>query len=470
VWLGTENGLNQLIIDQTQPLVKATSEEQDVTAFSIKNYLRQDGLIAEDFNVHSAYKDHRDKMWWGTGKSLVTLDLGMPLKNHDTPRVTLEQVHIGGKFLDYVNLSDSSFSDLSYSTTAPFLNVPNDLVVPFGQNHLTFHFTANDHITPHKNLYSYKVPGISDQWSPPSAETKADYRNIPPGEHQFLISTLDHSMNWTEPYEYSFVVLPPWWQTWWARAVYLLLIIAGITGIIRWRTANIKQRQRELEKLVRDRTAEVVEQQKRSDELLLNILPANVAQELKETGKIEPVHFEEVSILFADFKEFTNIVASIPSKKLINELNEIFQNFDDIVEQSGLEKIQTIGDAYVAACGLPNPDPDHARKCVEAAKGMIDYLTDRNEQSSIKWKVRVGIHSGPITAGVVGKKKFTYDVFGDTVNVAARIESASDEGRINVSAYTHDLIKRHFQCEYRGKINAKGKGDLDMYFISENYQ
>jgi class 3 adenylate cyclase len=229
---------------------------------------------------------------------------------------------------------------------------------------------------------------------------------------------------------------------------------------------SLKQTKKELEQTVIKRTAEVVAQQNRSEELLLNILPAEVALELKETGHTKPVYFEEVSILFADFKDFTSIVASIPGKKLVEELDNIFQYFDDIIDDVGLEKIKTIGDAYVAAGGLPRQDPDHAIKCVEAAKRMIDYLIERNKTGSIKWKLRAGIHSGPITAGVVGKRKFTYDVFGDTVNIAARIESASEEGRINISAYTHDLIKDHLACEYRGKINAKGKGDLDMYFVN----
>ncbi len=442
IWVGTEKGLSRFDIDPVNH-----------NSYRLINYSSHDGLIAEDFNVHSVYLDSQDKLWWGTGKSLVTLDLTTQTQAYPSSEVTLEQVDIGGAFMDH-------------NQVAPFTNLPAGLVIPFKQNHLTFHFTANDHLTPHKNLYSYLMPAVSKQWSKPSSEAKADYRNIPYGEHRFLISTTNKAMEWSVPFEYSFTVLPPWWQTWWAQASYLLLGIAGITGIIRWRTANIKQRQRELERTVQERTAEVVAQQKRSDELLLNILPVNVAEELKETGKIEPVHFEEVSILFADFKEFTNIVASIPSKKLITELNDIFQSFDDIMERRGLEKIQTVGDAYVAAGGLPNPDPEHASKCVVAASDMIEYLSKRNETSSIKWNVRIGIHSGPITAGVVGKKKFTYDVFGDTVNVAARIESASDEGRINVSAYTHDLIKNHFDCEYRGKIKAKGKGDLDMYFVT----
>lgn len=185
------------------------------------------------------------------------------------------------------------------------------------------------------------------------------------------------------------------------------------------------------------------------------------------TGK--PKRYEEVSVLFTDFVGFTNIVATIPAVKLVNELRDIFHHFDQIMESQGIERIQTIGDAYLAVCGIPNEDPDHAKKCVRAAQEIITYLEERNCNSALKWDTRIGIHSGPVTAGVMASKrsnKFSYDVFGDTVNVAARIESASEKGRINISAYTFDLVKDEFPCTYRGKINTKGKGELDMYFVN----
>jgi len=205
--------------------------------------------------------------------------------------------------------------------------------------------------------------------------------------------------------------------------------------------------------------------QARSESLLLNILPAEVTRELTQTGSVKPARFDEVTILFSDFKEFTNIVATIPIHKLVHELNEIFGKFDDIMEEEGVEKIQTVGDAYLAACGLPRQVDDHALRCTRAAKKMIAFMDQRNETSAIKWKIRIGLHSGPAAAGVIGKKKFAYSIFGDTINTASRLESASEEGRINVSAYTYDLIKDQFPGEYRGKIGAKGKGDLDMYFV-----
>ncbi len=216
---------------------------------------------------------------------------------------------------------------------------------------------------------------------------------------------------------------------------------------------------------LQDFEEEAIKSNLENEKLLHNILPKKVAQELRETGSVKPARYEDVSIMFSDFKGFTNIVASIPTKKLIEELNEIFSEFDDIVESEGVEKIQTVGDGYLAACGLPTVKQDHAQSCVRAARKMIKFLNRRNETSAIKWKVRIGIHSGPISAGVIGKKKFTYDIFGDTINTASRIESNGEAGKINISAYTYDLIKDEFPSEYRGKLNAKGKGELDMYFV-----
>ena len=216
---------------------------------------------------------------------------------------------------------------------------------------------------------------------------------------------------------------------------------------------------------LQDFEEEAIKSNLENEKLLHNILPKKVAQELRETGRVKPARFEDVSIMFSDFKGFTNIVASIPTKKLIEELNEIFSQFDDIVESEGVEKIQTVGDGYLAACGLPTVKGDHAQRCVRAARKMIEFLNKRNETSAIKWKMRIGIHSGPISAGVIGKKKFAYNIFGDTINTASRIESNGEAGKINVSAYTYDLIKDEFPSEYRGKLNAKGKGELDMYFV-----
>jgi class 3 adenylate cyclase len=215
-----------------------------------------------------------------------------------------------------------------------------------------------------------------------------------------------------------------------------------------------------------DRSEEsLMAEQKKSDDLLHNILPVNVAKDLKETGRTTPQRHKNVTILFTDFKGFTELVASISEITLVNELNDIFGRFDEIVEEAGVEKIETIGDAYVAASGLGEGVAEHAINCITAAQQMLYYLEERNRKHEIKWSMRVGIHSGPIVAGVVGKKKFRYDLFGDTINTASRMESSGEPGKINISGPTYQLVKNDIDCEYRGEIHAKGKGEIEMYFV-----
>lgn len=211
---------------------------------------------------------------------------------------------------------------------------------------------------------------------------------------------------------------------------------------------------------------DVAVEHERSERLLLNILPADLAKELSETGNARPARHDTATILFTDFSGFTQVASAMPAERMVAELNDIFAAFDDICDELGVEKIKTIGDAYMAAAGLPKPCADHAQRCVRAGLRMLDYLEQRNRTAAFKWALRVGVHSGPAVTGVVGKRKYAFDVWGDTVNIASRMESAGEAGRVNVSAYTYDLIRADYDCEYRGKLDAKGKGQVDMYFVT----
>jgi class 3 adenylate cyclase/uncharacterized protein HemY len=208
---------------------------------------------------------------------------------------------------------------------------------------------------------------------------------------------------------------------------------------------------------------------KRSDELLLNILPQEVADELKAKGHADARQFDEVTVLFTDFKGFTAISEQLTPKELVQDLHECFTAFDNIIRKHGLEKIKTIGDSYMAVSGLPSPVPDHALNAVNAAMDILEFIDQlkakKNAGHQPFFEVRIGLHSGSVVAGIVGVKKFAYDIWGDTVNIASRLESSGEAGKINISETTHRRVKEHFHCRPRGKIDVKGKGELEMYFI-----
>jgi class 3 adenylate cyclase len=207
---------------------------------------------------------------------------------------------------------------------------------------------------------------------------------------------------------------------------------------------------------------QVQKEKKKSDDLLLNILPEEIADELKNKGEIEAKLYNHVSVIFTDFVGFTNISEKLSPTELVAEIHRNFTAFDAIIEKYNIEKIKTIGDAYLAVCGLPNESPDHAEKIVRAAIDIRDYVS----KNGGRFQIRIGVNSGPVVAGIVGVKKYAYDIWGDTVNTAARMEQKSEPGKINISGATYDLVKGHFNCEHRGKIAAKNKGEIDMYFVN----
>lgn len=210
----------------------------------------------------------------------------------------------------------------------------------------------------------------------------------------------------------------------------------------------------------------IFSEKERSEELLLNILPKEVADELKEKGTAEARQYDNVTVIFTDFVNFTEAGERMTPKELIAELDTCFMTFDEIVRKHGFEKIKTIGDAYLGVCGLPVADPNHAEKVVTAAKEIIDFMGERRAKLGNRtFEVRIGIHSGSVIAGIVGVMKFAYDIWGDTVNIAARMEQHSESGKINISQATYNLVQNKFTCTDRGEIEVKNKGGMRMYFV-----
>lgn len=218
-----------------------------------------------------------------------------------------------------------------------------------------------------------------------------------------------------------------------------------------------------------NRNKVIRKEKQRSDSLLLNILPEKTAEELKQNGKAKARYHEQVTVLFTDFKSFTSIAENTDPEELVEELDYCFQAFDDIISKYRIEKIKTIGDAYLCAAGLPSPSPTHASDIVQAAieiqRFMEKFRKKQVAENKNEYFCRIGIHTGPVVSGVVGKKKFAYDIWGDTVNIAARMEQSGEVNEINLSQTTYELIQDQFPCTPRGKVAAKNKGQLDMYFV-----
>lgn len=232
---------------------------------------------------------------------------------------------------------------------------------------------------------------------------------------------------------------------------------------------ELKMANEYLEQKVLERTMEVSTQKIEIEKLLLNILPAETARELNQKGFATPKYYENVSVLFTDFKDFTKIAEGLSPQELVAELNACFIAFDEIIEKNNLEKIKTIGDAFMCAGGIPVANQTHPIDAVKAGLEIQKYMNEANkkrrEKGNMTWNLRIGIHTGPLVTGVVGKRKFAYDIWGDAVNIASRMETSGEIGKVNISDSTFTLVKDTFLCQYRGKISAKNKGEVDMYFV-----
>ena len=342
------------------------------------------------------------------------------------------------------------------------------LVVDAANNMLSFKIAAPYYLKTDATEYQYIIDGLMTDWSKWDSKSEIGPFPLPPGDYTLRVRARNILGTVSPEKTLSFSINPPFYKTWYFYFLYALVGAGLVWLFIRFREASLKREQAILEEKVRMRTAELAAQKEKTEELLLNILPHDTAEELKLKGYATTRFYNMASVMFTDFKDFTKISETMKPTDLVDELDKCFKTFDDIIEKYGLEKIKTIGDSYMCAGGIPKADDFNPIRITLAALEICDFMDERRKDKTTKapFEIRIGIHTGPITAGVVGKKKFAYDIWSDTVNTASRMESSGKVGKVNVSGTTHEFIKTYFDCEHRGKVEAKNKGQIDMYFVT----
>ncbi|HEX4228598.1 MAG TPA: adenylate/guanylate cyclase domain-containing protein [Bryobacteraceae bacterium] len=354
-------------------------------------------------------------------------------------------------------------------------------VLPYQDNELTFSFAAPSYegdppsanqrdngAEPEQIQYQFRLVGgggKEDQWSKWSVQAQKDLNNLWEHAYTFEVRARNPHGVVTEPVVFRFRVLPPWYRMWWAYLLYIAATVLSGWRLFRWRVRILEESNRRLERTVEERTIEVRQQRDQNEALLLNILPKPVATELRSTGAVTPMTFDDVTVCFTDFVGFTLSSEKLPAETLVTALNQYFTAFDEIMGRYGLEKLKTIGDSYMFVSGLPEPRSSHAVDAVLAALEMVEVVRKLSQPGApVNWKVRVGLFSGPVVAGVVGVRKFAFDIWGNTVNFAARMESSGAANRVNLSAATWERARGFIDCTARGPVKIKEGRSMEMYF------
>jgi adenylate cyclase len=332
-------------------------------------------------------------------------------------------------------------------------------------NNIAFEFQAD-----RDYQYQFMLKGYKSEWSRWQNYNFKEYTNLFSGQYVFNVRYRDSDQVVMNMIPVSFTVLPKWYLSFPAISVYCIFLIIIIWASYDHLNFRFARTQYMLEQIINNRTEELIREKEKTETLLSNVLPKNTAAEIMAKGKATKIKYNFVTVLFSDIQGFTKIAEEMNPEVLIDELDKFFFHFDSVVEKFGIEKIKTIGDAYMCAGGIPERNRTNPVEVILAALEMQQYmlkLKTTSELAGMKfWDIRIGIHTGTVVAGVVGQKKLSYDIWGDTVNTASMMESSGDAGKINISGTTYEFVKDFFICEYRGKMPVKYKGELDMYFVN----
>jgi adenylate cyclase len=376
---------------------------------------------------------------------------------YDTePTPSIKRIVINGDSAIFI--SDSSKSQPG--------GLRKNITLNYRNNNIRIEVQPSDSIN-----YQFFLEGFDKKWSSWTFVNFKEYTNISAGKYLLKIRYINNPGNsGGEISLLSLKVLPMWYFSTPAILICIIvfsLIIWALYDILNLRFARNFYT---LEQIINKRTEDLIIEKEKTEALLANVLPKNTANEIMEKGKATKIKYNFVTVLFSDIQGFTKIAEEMNPEVLIDELDKFFFYFDSVVEKFGIEKIKTIGDAYMCAGGIPEKNRTNPVEVILAALEMKAYMNKLKETSELEgmkyWDIRIGIHTGTVVAGVVGQKKLSYDIWGDTVNTASRMESSGEAGKINISGTTYEFVKDFFSCEFRGKMPVKYKGELEMYFVN----
>jgi len=420
----------------------------DRSAFRVLD--RLDGLAGQPSSNSWAFRNSQGVLYFPTIGGLSIYNPQSVSRNPTPPPVYLETLR---------------FDDTTQSAGA-------SAVVPAGTRRVVFQFAALSFMVPQKVGFQYRLEGYDTHWIPSGGERTAVYTNLPPGDYRFSVRAWNNDgvVNETGA-TIQLKVEPRFFETPWFLALAAGLLVGSgfLVNVVRLRA--ISRRKKELERQVAERTEALTLEKQKSESLLLNVLPPRVAEELKRQGRAEPQVRGGVTVLFADLVAFTETVAQLSPAQTIEELNDLFGAFDAIAAQHGAERIKTIGDAWLAVAGLSDPEGENsdragAEKLAAVAQEILRYLKERRTRSTFAWQVRMGLHTGTVVGGVVGNKKYIYDIFGDTVNTASRMQSEAAPDTVVLSETTAQLLAERWPSTSRGPCQVKGKGVMELYVLS----
>lgn len=411
-----------------------------------------------DFTVETFYVENARILWIGGADGLIRFDRDILQTDSTDHTILIKRIVLGNDSIIPLN------PQIDYSIKKDNIKIEPHF------NSMQFDYVCPAYLGNETMLYKIFLENFDDNWSDWSYLTRKEYNFLRPGKYVFWVKAKNvYGVEYKEA-KIEFTILAPYYQTILAYIVYGVFLVVFLIIFFRYRSYQFAKEKNKLEKIIKERTDELLKEIERAEDLLVNMLPQQIADELKIKGKTSIHKFDLVSVLFTDIQGFTEIAELIDPSVLVHKLEELFLRFDTIVGKYRIEKIKTIGDGYMCAGGIPEKDRTNPIEVILAALEIREYMKefefDNEKTSHLNWGLRIGIHSGPAIAGVIGTKRYSYDIWGVTVNSASRMESKGKVGQVNISEASYNLAKDYFDCEYHGTIREKAGAELKMYIVN----